>query len=84
MVEPLVFNKEKATPSRGWVQDDKISNALIGTKVLAKSKQFDAGDVVYVRASDVSSHAAVKNIFEFDSQKCIILPEMFVVLVDRK
>lgn len=83
MVAPIEFNQEKRTARSGWELNDKISNALVGTKVLAKSKLFEAGDIVYVRASDTSVTGWVKNIYEFNGEKCIIMPESFVVLVDR-
>jgi len=84
MVTPLVFNLEKQTARSGWELNEKISNALISATVLTKSKLCEPGDIIYVRASEVSATSYVKNIYEFKGQKCILLPESYLVLVDRK
>lgn len=85
-LQPLVFDHDKGQSQqtvKGFVGTDKLAKTLVSTKVVFRSKQFNPGDEVYLRA-DVYNIPQSKNIFKLEDKEFILLPESLVVAVKHK
>lgn len=82
-VEPISFEHDTGQAKqtvKGFVGTDKLFKALVSTKVVFKSKTFNPGDVVYLKA-DVYNLPQARSILSLDSKDFILIPESSVVAV---
>lgn len=59
------------------------NKGLVPLQVIFSSDKYAPGDVVYVRG-DVTHHPWSKEVYEVDDVKFVLVPEEFVVMVDKE
>ncbi|MCS7092616.1 MAG: hypothetical protein NZM26_04660 [Patescibacteria group bacterium] len=82
-LEPISFEHDLGQAKqtvKGFVGTDKLFKTLVSTKVIFKSKTFNPGDVVYLRA-DVYNSPQARSILSLDGKDFILIPESFIVAV---
>ncbi len=84
-LKPLVFDHDKGQVQqtvKGFYGTDKLSKSLIATEVVFNSKQFKAGQKVFLRA-DVYNAPQAKALMKLNESEFILLPETMVVAVEE-
>ena len=80
---PLTFDHDKGKGEKmvaGFVGTDKLAKTLIASQVVFDSKNFEAGQTVYLRA-DVYNAPQTKNLMQIDGKEFVLLPEEMVLAV---